>query len=323
MGPDAQAKAVAALIEMTRTQTMRQLKPPPGGGKVYLGLASVVPALHGEPFIDKVDAGSPAAKACLKRFDTFVGVNDTNIKDIQEFRAAMQKLALKPGDQVTFVIDRGEKQVRITVTARAWPGPDEGVPVPNSGETRIGAAGLLWRINKHPAAAPALAEVLKKPEALKEPYPLAPKDQQEQTIRLWNAEVEARAAECLYSMGVDAKPALPALIDAPKSKNEMTRLYAALALGHLGGEPDAVAALAEALKDKDAGVRGAAARALGGPRKPRPPWSMPSRTSIAPCAVTPRKPCGRSRKPRLPWPLCLRTSRIRRCAPTPPAPCGK
>ena len=262
MGPEAQAKAVSALIERTKPQTTRQTKPPPGGGNAYLALASVVPAFHGEPYIDRVDAGSPAAKAGLKRFDTFIGINDTNIKDIQEFRAAMQKLALKPGDQVAFVIDRGDKQVRITVTASAWPGPDEEVPVPNSGHTRIDAAALLWEINKHPTAVLALADVLKNPEALKEPYPLATQADKDETIRLWNAEVEATAVLCLYRVGVEAKPAIPALKGALKSKNKLTRYYAAKALCSLGTEAEAIPVLVEGLKDKDHSWRHFAAISL-------------------------------------------------------------
>ena len=237
LGADAKA-AVPALLEAVKEQT-KEVIAPPGGPKGYLGLASVRSALHGEPYIEKLFPGSPAVKAGLKDGDLLVGVNDTKIANVKEFRAAMDKLALKPGDQVTIVVEREKgKPTRIAVTAREWPRPDERYVLPEFGRSRVAAAEALWKITKHPGAAPALAETLKDPQA-----------------RHW-------ATPALERIGVEGQAAVPTLIDALKGEDKVTRVYAATALGQIGAKTEAVAALVETLKDKDAYLRCFAARSL-------------------------------------------------------------
>src|SRR5439155_14570641 len=104
MGAAAKA-AVPALIEAAKVQT-KEVIAPPGAPKGYLGIESVRSALHGEPYIHKLIPGGPAVKAGLQNGDLLVGVNDTKIANVKGFRAAIDKLSLQPGDQVTFVVER-------------------------------------------------------------------------------------------------------------------------------------------------------------------------------------------------------------------------
>src|SRR5262249_57143042 len=69
------------------------------------------------------------------------------------------------------------------------------------------------------------------------------------------------AAAALAELGPKAEPAVPALLNALKSKNEFLRLNATLALGKVG--KGAVAKVADALQDKDDDVRYYAIWALG------------------------------------------------------------
>jgi HEAT repeat protein len=137
--------------------------------------------------------------------------------------------------------------------------------------TRVNTAVALWKIDRHPKAAPALVEMLRhgKPP---EPY---------------------LAAVALGQMQPDAAAVAPALIEALHSSDGDVRRAAARSLGQLGkvafpalGQaqalqdpqpearrlviealswmgPAAVNPLTAALKDKSPGVRHAAARALG------------------------------------------------------------
>jgi HEAT repeat protein len=68
----------------------------------------------------------------------------------------------------------------------------------------------------------------------------------------------------LSFMGGNAKPAVPALLDALQDTDLGVRCGAAQALGHIHTEPGiVVAALIKSLQDPDAGVRAHAAAALG------------------------------------------------------------
>jgi HEAT repeat protein len=80
-----------------------------------------------------------------------------------------------------------------------------------------------------------------------------------------NANAREGAAAALAKMGTNAKPAIPALIQAMKKDQVfLVRRESAWALGHLGrGDRNATAALCEALKDKESFVRAAAVHALG------------------------------------------------------------
>jgi HEAT repeat protein len=77
-------------------------------------------------------------------------------------------------------------------------------------------------------------------------------------------EVQARGAFGLSRHGADARPAVPALIEALKRPTPLVRQNAALALGTIGPSAEsAVPALTEALGDPEWAVRRQAALSLG------------------------------------------------------------
>src|SRR5262245_16097145 len=77
-------------------------------------------------------------------------------------------------------------------------------------------------------------------------------------------EVQARGAFGLSRHGADARPAVPALIEALKRPTPLVRQNAALALGAIGpGAESAVPALTEALGDSEWAVRRQVALSLG------------------------------------------------------------
>jgi HEAT repeat protein len=238
MGAKAKA-AVPALLQAAQVQLTREPEPPPSAPKGFLGLLTVRAALHGEPYVEAIRDGGPADKAGLKSGDTIVGVNGTKVASMKEFRAAMDKLKLNPGDKIVFAVDRGMDQpVSITVTASEWPKAGETRPLLGFGPSRVAALEALWKINEHPMVVPGLAEILK--------------DDQEG----W------RAAFALGRLGPKAKAAVPALVEALRAVNGATRLESASALGRIGVAAEAAPALVEAFKDKDGRMRCFAAAAL-------------------------------------------------------------
>src|SRR5262249_50068592 len=108
--------------------------------------------------------------------------------------------------------------------------------------TRIAAADILWRIEKHTDALSVLTEALK-------------------------SEFDANrlsAAKTLGSLGPDARPAVLALAELLKDKPYNVPATAAGALGAIGPEAkDAVPALIQALKVDYFYTRQASAEALG------------------------------------------------------------
>jgi HEAT repeat protein len=75
--------------------------------------------------------------------------------------------------------------------------------------------------------------------------------------------VRVHAGVLLGGMGVEAKPALPALLQLRHSEDVHDRRLAALTLGSLGHDlPEAVPPLLDALHDEDEAVRRLAAEAL-------------------------------------------------------------
>ncbi len=109
-------------------------------------------------------------------------------------------------------------------------------------DMRCYAAEALGRIGPAAkAAVPALEEALK--------------DKKDKNVRFY-------AAEALARLGLPDR-GLPVLIALLKGKSWILRKYAAMALGEIGAPAKAaIPALREALKDKEADVRNAAAEAL-------------------------------------------------------------
>jgi HEAT repeat protein len=238
MGARAKA-AVPALREAARVQWIREPEPPPGAPRGFLGFWTARAVLHGEPFVDALRAGGPADRAGLKPGDTIVGVNGTRIASMKEYRAALDRLKVNPGDRVVFTVERGkDKPVRVTVTAGPWPKAGETRPRAGFGYSRVAALEALWKITKDPAVVPGLVEVLK--------------DDMD----------GSRAAWALGRLGAEAGAAVPALVEALRGEDRATRLQSAAALGRIGVEGEAVPALVAALKDRDGRLRCFAAEAL-------------------------------------------------------------
>jgi HEAT repeat protein len=109
---------------------------------------------------------------------------------------------------------------------------------------RIAAAEALWRINKHPAAVPALAEDL--------------------TYRTAPEGGYAAAVYVLGRIGAEAKAAVPALAEALKDKNVDRRVEVAVTLWKINKDPAVMPVLVDALKDVTANghTRVSAAKAL-------------------------------------------------------------
>lgn len=79
-----------------------------------------------------------------------------------------------------------------------------------------------------------------------------------------SSTVRIQGAYGLSLHGPEARPALPALVDALHSSDTLLRMQAALALGAIGpGARDAVPPLTAALDDPEWSVRRQAAMALG------------------------------------------------------------
>lgn len=160
-------------------------------------------------------------------------------------------------------------------------GPEAKAAVPallealkDRGRMRVAAAEALWRINKHPAAVPALVASVQDPTDYADYIANS-------ALRRIGAEAKAAApalAEALKEKNVDRRvevamtlwrinkdPAVvPVLVDALKDMeaNRYTRVYVAKALWQINKHPAAVPALLEVLKDKDALVRPIAGEAL-------------------------------------------------------------
>jgi len=113
-------------------------------------------------------------------------------------------------------------------------GPEAKAAVPallealkDRGRMRVAAAEALWRINKHPAAVPALVEA-------------------------FTDDADNYANWALCSIGVEAKAAAPALAEALKDKNVDRRVEVAVTLWKINQDPAVIPVLVEALKDMKA-----------------------------------------------------------------------
>jgi HEAT repeat protein len=125
-----------------------------------------------------------------------------------------------------------------------------------TGQFRMDAAEALWRIDKHPAAIPALAETLRNKRLsdrilaasalgrIGSPAVPALIKAVEDT----DAYVRRAAAAALENVGPIGRPAIPALTRALDDESAFVRVHAARALWRLDQHPAAVPALAEALK---------------------------------------------------------------------------
>jgi HEAT repeat protein len=105
---------------------------------------------------------------------------------------------------------------------------------------RSQAALALWRIERHPAAIPALVTVVK----------------EDDFGRL-------NAALALGQIGPEAKLAIPALVAALDDEGRLTRVEVACALWRINKHPAAIPALLKVLKERERGWRRQAAEALG------------------------------------------------------------
>jgi hypothetical protein len=88
--------------------------PQGGGGRASLGtvpdFAFPGPGVRAEGITE----GSPAAKAGIQPGDVIVRINDQPIANLQEYSNLLR--ALKPGQTVTVVVKRGDKELTMTVT---------------------------------------------------------------------------------------------------------------------------------------------------------------------------------------------------------------
>ena len=124
-----------ATVVHFRKIEIKELGPAVEPPKGYLGITSIRPALHGEPYIDEIAANSPAEKAGLKRGDTIVGLNDAKIHNIKELAAAFDNLKLKPGERITVrIISAAGKERSVTLTASEGPKSDERKTLPKEPE---------------------------------------------------------------------------------------------------------------------------------------------------------------------------------------------
>jgi RNA polymerase sigma factor (sigma-70 family) len=85
----------------------------------YLGLILRDDAENGGVAVHDVAPDSPAAKAGFKPDDLLLQVGKEQVKDVSEFIKGMANL--KAGDKVTLRIQRGGKEIEITVTAAKRP----------------------------------------------------------------------------------------------------------------------------------------------------------------------------------------------------------
>ncbi len=86
--------------------------------RVRLGIAPTYGAAEGRGMaIEFVSEGGPAARAGLKDGDRIVKINDKNVTDVYSYMTALAKC--KPGDEVTVVVLRGEKEMTFKVRPEA------------------------------------------------------------------------------------------------------------------------------------------------------------------------------------------------------------
>jgi len=133
------------------------------------------------------------------------------------------------------------------------------------------AAAALWRMDRSEETIKALTELLKaeKPEIViiaagvlgeraKEAVPLLAK-----MLAHTDAKLRARSVVALVQLGPEGKGAMEALRGAVKDDNPLVAFWATVAVARLDPQPDAVAAVAGYLDDRDPEIRRSAAEVLG------------------------------------------------------------
>lgn len=96
-------------------------------GYLGLGLRDLKPfekkemGIPAGAYVDRVEAGSPAGKAGLKKDDVVVRVGSTSVRSQQDLRLSMFRY--EPGAKVQLEVLRGGKPTNITVTVDKVPSP--------------------------------------------------------------------------------------------------------------------------------------------------------------------------------------------------------
>jgi serine protease Do len=78
--------------------------------------------------LERIEEGSPAARADLKAGDIVTKVNGRKIKDYDAFRRSVAEAT--PGEELTLTIRRDDEELSVTVTVEARRGRGRGRPAP-------------------------------------------------------------------------------------------------------------------------------------------------------------------------------------------------
>jgi len=109
------AVPVARLAEFVTARTAAGEAPETPGGKPYLGIRLFTLSGKRAPaYVDRVEDGSPAAEAGVRKDDLILAVNRTPVRTCQACEEAFAELA--PGRAVALLVKRGRTVLTLTVT---------------------------------------------------------------------------------------------------------------------------------------------------------------------------------------------------------------
>jgi len=188
--------------------------------------------LEQPPIAANVDDIKPALTNRLK---------DNDLAAVETLIADLKDKAWQVRCDAAYALGRFGSKAKAAVPALTEALQDE------SSFVRSRVALALWQIDKHPDAIPALIESLRDPNS---------------------AGHRSSAAFALADIGVEAKAAVPALLEALKdnpwtaAENSAFHIAAAKALWQIDRHPAAVPALVECLKEREGGRRMEAAEIL-------------------------------------------------------------
>ncbi len=87
-------------------------------GKAVLGIRLFkLGGIRSPAYVDRVESGSPAAEAKIQSDDLIVTVAGNSIRDIRDYDAVVK--TLRPNEEITIVIKRGNKLMQIQLTPAA------------------------------------------------------------------------------------------------------------------------------------------------------------------------------------------------------------